>query len=168
MFKQLDNIKEKILKLNPYFNTGYGLFYIDQESGIILSYDKPEFSIHIQDNLQNYFFFVLDGQNAADNSDSLIYRMSTPVKLICVYRDINPVDLRNCILNSVTGILGVNLLTNDVIRNLMPEAEDETVLSVLKSLGRIRVSSFDIVIKESLIRNECVCKPCEDCGLQDG
>ena len=164
MYNQLSDIKATLLKYNPYFNAGYGLFFIDQENGLIRDYES-ETAIHINDDKGNYFFFVLDGLSAAAHpaDDALIYALSTPVKLICVYKNASPLKLRTCILNSLKGISGFNLTTPEVVRSLMPESEDETVLSVLKSLGAYQVASFDIILKERLVRNECVCEICESC-----
>lgn len=166
MYNQLIDIREKLLKFNPYFTNGFGLYFVDPVNGMFLSYEEEK-SIHIQDDLGNYFFFLLEENTSASNSDKIIYELKTPLKLVCVFSKIDPLKLRNCILNTLTGINEISSNTINTVKTLMQDSEEDVLLSVLKSLGNLEVSSFSFQLTERIVRNECICKPCEDCGLQD-
>lgn len=173
------SLRDHILSMNEYFNSGYDLVIKDSEDGILYYEIGDKRKIVFPDDTNgNYFFMVLDGQIKFDsrNSDKIndcggkVYSDQSNLILVCVVRDADEWSLLANMRNTIAKFKGFTLTVSgaqldreEVVYNIMKNTGEQATIRALSRMKNETIISLTINASKNFIPNGCIVDVCKNC-----
>lgn len=179
--KDFELLRDHILKLNPYFTSGFANAYKDTLTDAIYSREKGDTKVIFpEDRLGNYFYLrndpnatYISKQGYEDcGHGKAMYDDRVTVYLVALMNEADEYELINNLRNSVLRYSGMVVVPTAAMWQrenvVLTEMQGFEEIEIMKALTNIKMDTaivrVQLQITKEFTPSKCINNPCKECN----